>query len=119
MVKAIQETRETIFNILGNTKQNTIDDEIDLFYKSIALSVKRLPQQFISMAKMQHLQILPNLEIEAANLQQHTTHTFNNFTQRPNEESQATSHSQQNHQKRRNVELKYGGYTIMFIVVTF
>lgn len=105
MVKANQETRETIVNILGNTKQNTTDDEIDLFYKSIALSVKRLPQQFISMAKMQHLQILTNLEIEAANLQQHNTHTFNNFTQRPNEESQATSHSQQNHQSEDMLNL--------------
>lgn len=41
------------------------EDDVDMFYKSIALSVKRLPPHLVSKAKLQHLQIVTSLELEA------------------------------------------------------
>lgn len=42
------------------------DDDIDLFFKSIAHSVKKLPHQFRSQAKIQTLNLLTNLEIQGS-----------------------------------------------------
>lgn len=66
-----RKTRERILDsLLQNKKSESTEDDIDLFYKSIAMSVKRLPKHLISLAKTQHLQTLVNLETKAINEQQ-------------------------------------------------
>lgn len=70
LMKENRKTREKILDFLVQNKNPECEDDVDLFYKSIAMSVKRLPKHLLSSAKTQHLQILTNLENEAANLQQ-------------------------------------------------
>lgn len=57
---------------LDVSKDNELDDDIDIFYKSIALSVKHLPPNLVAEAKIQHLNILNSLQLQATQ-QQHTT----------------------------------------------
>lgn len=74
MLQLINENRKTreqiLDSLLQNKKSERTEDDIDLFYKSVAMSVKRLPRHLISSAKTQHLEILNDLETKAANEQQ-------------------------------------------------
>lgn len=46
------------------------EDEIDVFYKSIALSVKRLPRHLIADVKLQHLKTVTEMELRIYHEQQ-------------------------------------------------
>lgn len=59
-----KDARLKLIETLNNKKIYGEDDDVDAFYKSIAISVKRLPPLLRAEAKMQHLQILTNLEIK-------------------------------------------------------
>lgn len=58
--------RLKLIETLNNKKMYGEEDDVDAFYKSIAISVKRLPPLLRAEAKMQHLQILNNLEMKNA-----------------------------------------------------
>ena len=47
------------------SKMQELHDEIDLFYKSLAMTVKRLPRHLVLQAKLQHLQTVTELELQA------------------------------------------------------
>ncbi|KAK4879803.1 hypothetical protein RN001_007949 [Aquatica leii] len=53
---------ETIYK-----NNNLQEDEIDLFYKSLAMSVKKLPRHLRSQAKLRSLQVVTELENQATN----------------------------------------------------
>lgn len=57
-----KETRAKLFMALNDMSQK--QDDIDIFYKSIAFSVKRLSPMLRAQAKMQHLQTLNDLELK-------------------------------------------------------
>ncbi|XP_029348548.1 uncharacterized protein LOC115035057 [Acyrthosiphon pisum] len=59
-----KDARIKLIETLNNKKMYCEEDDIDTFYKSIAMSVKRLPPSLRAEAKMQHLQILSNLEMK-------------------------------------------------------
>jgi len=59
-----KDARLKLIETLNNKKMHGEEDDVDAFYKSIAISVKRLPPLLRAEAKMQHLQILTNLEIK-------------------------------------------------------
>jgi len=59
-----KDARLKLIETLNNKKMYGEEDDVDTFYKSIAISVKRLPPLLRAEAKMQHLQILTNLEIK-------------------------------------------------------
>jgi hypothetical protein len=46
------------------------EDEIDVFHKSIALSVKRLPRHLIAVVKLQHLKAVTEMELRVYHEQQ-------------------------------------------------
>lgn len=48
-------------NVLGMQ-----DDHVDLFFKSVAMSVKLLPRHLISKAKLRTIQMLIELETESS-----------------------------------------------------
>lgn len=54
--------------IISTINMQIRDDDIDLFFKSIALSVKKLSPSLINEAKMRSLQMLFDLEHQNANL---------------------------------------------------
>lgn len=80
-----------------NLKTEKENDEIDLFYKSLSLSVKRLPNHLINEAKMQHLQIIANLEQRVLH-ENNSNHTFSNNS---------------NHFSSLNVHLEDSGFEII------
>ncbi|KAF0731668.1 Uncharacterized protein FWK35_00032855 [Aphis craccivora] len=56
-------------------KKNTDEyDDVDHFFKSLALSVKKLPPQLISQAKLKMLTIVTDLELQAADNRTHNVH---------------------------------------------
>lgn len=56
-------------------KKNTEEyDDVDHFFKSLALSVKKLPPHLISQAKLKMLTIVTDLELQAAD--NHSVHTI-------------------------------------------
>lgn len=56
-------------------KKNTDEyDDVDHFFKSLALSVKKLPPQLISQAKLKMLTIVTELELQAADNHAHNVH---------------------------------------------
>ncbi|XP_044734314.1 transcription factor Adf-1-like [Chrysoperla carnea] len=57
----LEETRKERNELLRGLNQNR-DDEIDLFFKSIAMSVKKLRPELINEAKMKSLQMVFDLE---------------------------------------------------------
>lgn len=58
-----------VINYLGNRNE----DELDLFYKSISLSVKHLPPHLIVEAKTEHLQTLHRLQMQCLEQSQEDT----------------------------------------------
>lgn len=63
-------------------KQNKDEyDEVDHFFKSLALSVKKLPPQLISQAKLKMLTIVTDLELQADNYT-HNVHIIPNCSSR-------------------------------------
>ncbi|XP_022160536.1 uncharacterized protein LOC111026715 [Myzus persicae] len=57
------------------TKKNTVEyDDVDHFFKSLTLSVKKLPPHLISQAKLKMLTIVTDLELQAANNHAHNVH---------------------------------------------
>lgn len=58
-----RESRLKLIETLKGAGQKQ-EDEVDVFYKSISLSVKRLPPLLRSEIKMQHLQSLHNIELK-------------------------------------------------------
>lgn len=58
-----RESRLKLIETLKDASQKQ-EDEVDVFYKSISLSVKRLPPLLRSEIKMQHLQSLHNMELK-------------------------------------------------------
>lgn len=64
--KLLDENKKAREKIFETFMSKNSEDDVDMFYKSIALSVKRLPPHLISQAKMQHLQIVNNLELLAS-----------------------------------------------------
>jgi len=59
-----KDARLKLIETLNKKKSYVEEDDVDAFYKSIAISVKRLSPLLRAEAKMQHLQILNNLEMK-------------------------------------------------------
>lgn len=60
-----RKSREKLINNFLEKKSSENDDDVDTFYKSIAMTVKKLPPHLIRKAKIKHLEVLNELEIEA------------------------------------------------------
>jgi len=71
VIQLLEDRRSERNDILKNMAQNR-EDEIDLFFKSIAMSVKKLSPALINEAKMKSLQMVFELE---------TRNTFVNLPQ--------------------------------------
>lgn len=61
IIQLIEDRRNERNDILKNIIQNR-DDDIDLFFKSIAMSVKKLNPELINEAKIKSLQMIFDLE---------------------------------------------------------
>lgn len=57
-----KKAREKIVETFVNINNVAQEDDVDMFYRSIALSVKQLPPHLIAKAKLQHLQIVNDLQ---------------------------------------------------------
>lgn len=71
LIQLLEERRSERNDIVRNMVQNR-EDEVDVFFKSIALSVKKLSPALINEAKMKSLQMVIDLE---------TRNTFVNIPQ--------------------------------------
>lgn len=65
-----REARVKLMETLRNTTSNK-EDDVDAFYKSVALSVKQLPPLLIAESKLQHLQTLQKIELKHMRDQQY------------------------------------------------
>lgn len=73
MEKRSRERTELMTQLIA--KKNTDEyDDVDHFFKSLALSVKKLPPQLISQAKLKMLTIVTDLELQAADNRTHNVH---------------------------------------------
>lgn len=72
MVKLHEEMKERAAqrNEVMNKLIKTEEDHVDVFFKSIAMSVKALPKSFINHAKLKTLQLLSELEDAASSTYQ-------------------------------------------------
>lgn len=61
-----KKAREKILETFVNKTDVAQEDDVDLFYRSIAVSVKRLPPHLIAQAKLEHLQIVNKLQLLAS-----------------------------------------------------
>lgn len=57
-------------DILISSIKNQYEDSVDLFFKSISTTVKKLPQRAVNEAKLQILTLVSQLEEKYSNLQQ-------------------------------------------------
>lgn len=58
--------------LVSNQKKD-VEDDIDLFMKSIALTVKKLPPQMIPQAKLEILTLVTNLQASSHHQQSYST----------------------------------------------
>lgn len=78
-------SRNKLIETLNKIK--SVEDDVDIFYKSITVSIKRLPPDLIAEAKMQNLQTLHNLELQHRQNQQQKFY-YNLPSQQDNQPSQ-------------------------------
>lgn len=87
LIEQIQAQNETILN-----SKTTEDDDIDLFFKSLAKTVKKLPKKGINEVKLKTLTLVSEIEEEYAAFQQTTNNvTIQRFF---NEQNENTEHFQ-------------------------
>lgn len=82
LIEKIQAQNETILN-----RKITEDDDIDLFFKSLAKTVKKLPSKVINEVKLKTLALVSETEEKYAALQYQATNnvTAQGFFNQPNE----------------------------------
>lgn len=68
LIDQIQAQNETILN-----SKTTEDDDIDLFFKSLAKTVKKLPKKGINEVKLKTLTLVSEIEEKYAAFQQTTS----------------------------------------------
>lgn len=92
-----REARSKLLEAINDYSQR--QDDVDMFYKSIAMSVKRLSPIFIAEAKMKHLQTLNDLELKhMQSLQQYQPSNYLYQQVRPQAQETPVHLSYQNHQ---------------------
>lgn len=81
LIEQIQAQNETILN-----SKTTEDDDVDLFFKSLAKTVKKLPKKGINEIKLKTLTLVSEIEEKYATFQQATSNvTIQRFFNEPNE----------------------------------
>lgn len=66
---------------------NQQDDEVDLFMRNIALTIKKLPPLIISQAKLQILTLVTNLQAQASSSEVHNSAAPHTATMSPRNSS--------------------------------
>jgi len=84
LIDQIQAQNETILN-----SKTTEDDDIDLFFKSLAKTVKKLPKKGINEVKLKTLTLVSEIEEKYAAFQQTTSNvTIQRFFNEQNENTE-------------------------------
>lgn len=92
-----REARSKLLEALNNNSEK--QDDVDIFYKSIAMSVKRLSPILIAEAKMKHLQTLNDLELKhMQSVQQYQQTNYLNQHVQSQAQEPPVNLSYQNHQ---------------------
>lgn len=79
------------------SKKNTVeDDDVDHFFKSLAISVKKLPPHLIAQAKLKMLTVLTDLEFQAPADNRYSTSIPNRLFRTPSQSTTSSPHSLEN-----------------------
>ncbi|XP_060871562.1 uncharacterized protein LOC132945811 isoform X1 [Metopolophium dirhodum] len=79
------------------SKKNTVDDDdVDHFFKSLAISVKKLPPHLIAQAKLKMLTVLTDLQFHDPG-NRYTTPKSNRVLITPSQSTTSSTHSLENH----------------------
>jgi len=90
--KRSKERAELMMQLIAN--RNTDEyDEVDNFSKTLALNVKNLPPQLISLTKLKMLTIVTDLELQAADNHTHNVHNIPSSSRVPLQSNNSISSS--------------------------
>ncbi|KAL4104830.1 hypothetical protein QTP88_020106 [Uroleucon formosanum] len=91
--KRSKERTELMTQLITKKKNTDEYDDVDHFFKSLALSVKKLPPHLISQAKLKMLTIVTDLELQAADNHTHNVHIIPSISRVSSESNTSTSSS--------------------------
>ncbi|XP_025419618.1 uncharacterized protein LOC112689951 isoform X3 [Sipha flava] len=91
--KRSKERTELMTQLITKKKNTDEYDDVDHFFKSLALSVKKLPPHLISQAKLKMLTIVTDLELQAADYHTHNVHIIPSISRVSSESNTSTSSS--------------------------